>query len=290
MSMDSTAIEEQRPPVPDVEKFVRYTHLDKSYGYLPGMREAQPTLFGLSPESYQAARERFARAAREAAETLLAGADETTAIDRWTVAGPSTVLVVGDSLTDDLQSWVEILRAALGLRRPDHAVRLINGGLSAHTSAMILRSWPATLAAVKPDVVVCALGGNDVTRVGPGARKTQVSIDESLANLSELRRIAKTLVSPRWIWVTPASVDEDRVAGFPPFRFGHSSWANTDVRLLVDGMRGLGGPLIDLTTVFGIPAAPDLVGDDGVHPTLAGQLAIARAAVAPLARACERRQ
>lgn len=283
MSGGSTAAEQRRPPLVDVDRLVQYTHLDKSYGYLPGMRDAQASIFGLAPEDYQAVRERFATAAREGARDLLADPDNAAALDRWAAAGPSTVLVAGDSLTDDLQSWTEILRAALDLRRPGHAVRVVNGGLSAHTSAMILRSWPATLAAVRPDVVVCALGGNDVTRVGPGARKTQVSLDESLANLGELRRIARALVSPHWIWVTPASVDEERVASFAAFRFGHSSWANADVRLLADGMRGLGGPLIDLTAVLGVPALPGLVGDDGVHPTLAGQTAIAGAVLDALA-------
>ncbi|MFF5989926.1 SGNH/GDSL hydrolase family protein [Prauserella flavalba] len=267
----------------DGTRFVQYMHLEKSYGYLPGMRAAQAAIFGLSQQEYEAERERFAAAAREGATELMADPASAAAIDRWAAGGEATVLVAGDSLTDDLQSWAEILRAALDLRRPGHGVRLVNGGLSAHTTAMILRSWPATLTAVKPDVVVCALGGNDVARVGPAARKTQVSLAESLANLAELRRIARVLASPRWIWVTPAPVDEARVSAFPPFRFGHSSWANADVRALADGIRDLGGPLVDLTAVLGTPAAPDLVGDDGVHPTLAGQVAIARAALAVLA-------
>ncbi|MET8798023.1 GDSL-type esterase/lipase family protein [Nocardia sp. NPDC004568] len=280
----SPAVTGERSPAGAASRFLQYTHLDKMYGYLPGMHAAQPAIFGLDPAEYQALREGFAAAARAGAQQLLTDTEAAARVDRWSAAGPSTVLVAGDSLTDDLQSWVEILRAALDLRSSGHTVQLVNHGLSAHTTAMIARSWPATLTVTKPDVVVCALGGNDVTRVGPDPRKTQVSPAESLANLAELRRIAQTLVSPHWIWVTPAPVDEVRAGAFPAFRFGQSSWANSDVQQLSEGIHALGGPVVDLTTVLGVPAAPELVGEDGVHPTLAGQIEIARAVLGPLAQ------
>jgi hypothetical protein len=74
---------------------------------------------------------------------------------------------VGDSITDDLQRWAEMLTHILRLRRPELGVRIVNHGLLPHTTAMVLRRWPATVGATRPDRVLCALGGNDVTRVGP---------------------------------------------------------------------------------------------------------------------------
>lgn len=222
--------------------WLQYTHLEKLYGYLPGMAETQPAIFGLP-----------------------LGPDQS-------------VLAVGDSATDDLQSWAEILRHLLDLRRPGDRVRVVNGGLSAHTTAMVLRRWPAALAQ-RPDWVVCLPGGNDVTRVGPAPAKPQLGLAESIANLVELRRIATQLTSARWVWMTPTPVREDRVAEFPAFRHGQSTWRNADLLALAEAVGRFGEPVVDLVAAFGTPPDSDLLGPDGVHPTLAGQAAIVTALV-----------
>ncbi len=153
----------------------------------------------------------------------------------------------------------------------------MNGGLSAHTTAMVLRRWPATLTQHRPDWILCALGGNDVTRVGPEPTKTQVSLEETIANLLQLRQIATARTNASWVWITPAPVREDRVAEFPAFRYGESSWRNTDILALTDRMRQLEDPVVDLAAALGVPAAPDLQGPDGVHVTITGQATITTA-------------
>lgn len=261
--------------------WLQYTHLTKLYGYLPGMAEAQPAIFGLDPDEYTKITEGFAAAADGVAESLLDDAEFAAKIDALPFQPGQTVLAVGDSITDDSQSWLEILRGLLQRRQPD--ITVINGGLSAHTTTMILRRWPASLAA-KPDWILCLLGGNDLTRVGPDPIKTQVSLDESLANLSELRRIAAARTEAEWVWLTPVPVDEQRIAAYPPFRFGESTWRNDDLIALAQAIMKRPEPVVDLTEVFGVPAAPDLQGPDGVHPSLAGQTAIVRALVDRLTR------
>lgn len=263
-----------------IEQWVQFTHLEKLYGYLPGMAAAQPAIFGLDPESYTKIIEGFAAAARGAAEELLADDEFAAAVDALPFRAGQTVYAVGDSLTDDSQSWAEILRFLLELRKPD--VTVINGGLSAHTTAMVQRRWPATLTAAKPDWVLCLLGGNDVTRVGPDAAKTQVSLAESMINLAELRRIAELKGVAEWVWLTPVPVVPDRVATNPGFRFGESTWDNADLVAFAEAMHDLPGPLVDLTEVFGVPGDPDLQGPDGVHVSLAGHQAIVRALITTL--------
>jgi len=268
---------------PAARMWLRYTHLDKVYGYLPGMTDALPAIFGLDRAEYAALTAGFDTEARQAAQQLYADDDVATRLDALPFRPGQTVLAMGDSITDDLQSWAEILRHLLDLHRPGHGVRVVNGGLSAHTTAMMLRRWPATLRAAKPDWIVCALGGNDVTRVGPEPNKPQVSLAESVANLSELRRIAAR-TGAAWIWITPAPVDEARVARFPAFEMGESTWRNADVEALADAIRNFDEPVVDLATVFGIPADESLQGPDGVHPSIAGQAAITRALVTCLTR------
>lgn len=265
---------------------VQYVHLEKLYGHLPGLQLHLPAIFGLDAQEYETARRGFDEDARHAAQELLdgpGGAEIERLVEDLPFAPGQRVMAVGDSLTDDLRSWAEILRHQLTIVRPHDRVEVVNAGLSAHTTAMVLRRWPAMLGAA-PDWVICALGGNDVTRVGPRATKTQVSLEESMANLQELRRIARERCDPSWLWLTPAPVVPERVAAFPGFQIGQSTWDNTDIAALAAAMRSsMSDPVVDLVETFGVPVRDGLQGPDGVHPTLLGQQRIVRAVLHALA-------
>lgn len=253
-----------------IDTWVRYTHLDKVYGYLPGIRRAAPAILGLDADEYGDRRSRLAARAREAARELIGEPEFATAAARLPFRSGQTVLALGDSVTDDLLSWFEILGHVLA----GSGVRWINAGRSAHTTAMILRTWPGLLAGTRPDWVLCCLGGNDVTRLGTPPGKCQVSTAESVANLAELRRIGAQV--PSWCWLSPVRVDEERVAASPTFGYGRSSWANADVDALTEAMCALSGPLVDLSE-GDVDLEPD-----GVHPSLPGQQQIVRRVVAVL--------
>lgn len=255
---------------------LQYLHLEKLYGWLPGLTDSLPSAFGVTAAEYGAVRARFDAAARDAAEDLLTDADFARRVTSLPFAPGSRVLALGDSITDDLQSWAEILRHTLTFARPADRITVVNAGLSAHTTAMVLRRLPSLLQPV-PDWIVCGLGGNDVTRIAAG--KLQVSTAESVANLRALHTICRTA---RWAWLTPVPVDEVRLRAHVPFRYGASSWSNDDIVALADAIRGFDEPVVDLVSAFGVPADPDLQGADGVHPTLAGQQRITRALIETL--------
>lgn len=268
------------PYAPQAVAQLQYVHLEKLYGHLPGLTESLPAIFGVSPEEYTAIRERFDTLTRTAAQDLLADSGFADRVARLPFPHGARILAVGDSITDDLQSWAEILRHVLAIARPDEDLTVINAGLSAHTTAMILRRWPSLLNPA-PDWIICGLGGNDVTRVADG--KPQVTLAESIENLRGLRRIAADRTEAHWVWFTPVPVDEHRAAANPGFRYGASSWRNTDITALADAVRAFSDPVVDLVDVFGVPAHPDLQGPDGVHPSLAGQRRIVTALVDALA-------
>jgi len=188
------------------------------------------------------------------------------------------VLALGDSFTDDLQSWFEILRHLFERRRASDAVRFVNAGISGYTTAMALRRLVPTIAS-QPHWIICLLGGNDVTRVAPDPNKPSVSLDETGRNLAAIRRIAATHTAARWVWITPPTFDEARVASFEPFKYGQSDWRNADVVAVGDFIRSQPDVVVDIQSVFGVPADPHLQGPDGVHPALSGQQAIARVLV-----------
>jgi lysophospholipase L1-like esterase len=260
-----------------IEKLVQYTHLEKLYGYLPGMdEELLAQLFGLGLEEYREVKGRFDANARGAALELLGEPGFAARVDRLPFREGETVVGVGDSITDDLQSWLEIVRHLLEERRPEDGIRVVNAGLSAHTTAMVLRRFIPNVVALKPDWIFCLLGGNDATRVGPEPNKPQVSPEETVKNLEAMRHLARTQTEAGWVWITPPTYDEERASSFPPFQMGQSVFLNDDIVAIGDFVREQEGTVVDIQEVFGIPADPELQGPDGVHPSLAGQKAIAR--------------
>jgi lysophospholipase L1-like esterase len=268
---------------PMIENWVQFMHIEKLYGYLPGMDEAlMARLFGLDLEGYREVKGRFDANTRKAARELLEDPAFAEHVDRLPFRAGDTVIGIGDSLTDDLQSWLEIVRHLLEERRPRDEIRIVNAGLSAHTTAMVLRRFVPNVVAREPDWIVCLLGGGDATRVGPEPNKTQVSLEETAKNLEAMRRIAQTQTEANWVWITPPTFDEERAAAYPPFRMGQSHWRNEDVLAIGDFIRKQKEPVVDLQAVFGTPADPELQGPDGVHPSLAGQKAIARVFVETL--------
>jgi acyl-CoA thioesterase I len=263
-----------------IETWVQYTHLEKLYGYLPGMDEALlARLFGLDPEEYRGVKGRFDANARDAALELLEDASFAERVDRLPFRAGETVVGVGDSITDDLQSWLEIVRHLLEQRRPQDGIRVVNAGLSAHTTAMVLRRFIPGVVSLKPDWIFCLLGGNDATRTGPEPNKPQVGIEETAKNLEAMRHLARTQTAAEWVWITPPTYDEERASSFPPFKMGQSAFLNEDVIAIGDFVREQEEPVVDIQAVFGLPADPELQGSDGVHPSLAGQKTIARAFV-----------
>ena len=263
-----------------IETWVQYTHLEKLYGYLPGMDEELPArLFGLDPEEYREIRSRFDANAREAAGELLEDAAFAGSVDRLPFREGDTVVGVGDSITDDLQSWLEIVRHLLDERRPEDGIRVVNRGLSAHTTAMVLRRFVADVVSLEPDWVICLLGGNNATRVGPEPNKSQIGPEETARNFEVMRRIVREQTEAQWVWIAPPTYDEERAAAFPPFKIGQSVFLNRDVVAIGEYIGRQEEPVVDIQAVFGLPADPELQGPDGVHPSLAGQMAIARAFV-----------
>jgi lysophospholipase L1-like esterase len=259
------------------EMFVRFTHLDKEYEYLPGMSaEVMATLLGLDFATYQDLRAQLDAGARRAAEDLLTDKDFAAQVDRLPFSEGQTVIGIGDSLTDDLQGWLEILRHLLEIR--GNAPKILNLGKAAYTSALTLRRTAPQLRFLRPDWTFCLLGSADMSRTG-GALQT--SIDETVRLLRAVRDIGG---ETSWVWLTPPPVDETRVAAFTPFGRGLASWHNDDLSTLSERIRAFPEPVVDLQDVFGLPPKPEFLGPDGVHPTLDGQQATARAFVSEMQR------
>jgi acyl-CoA thioesterase I len=68
---------------PMIENLVQFTHLEKTYSYLPGMSEVTvAALFGLDEVTYREIKDRFDENAREAAQELLEDPSLAERVDR----------------------------------------------------------------------------------------------------------------------------------------------------------------------------------------------------------------
>lgn len=263
---------------------VEFIHPEKVFFYLPGLQDdaAVARLYGLDVDQYRSIRGHFDAVTRQAAEELLADADLAARVDRLPFGSQATLVGVGDSFTDDLQSWLEILRHVLALRRSQDQIQIVNAAVSARTSTDVLHYIMPALG-LRPDWIFCLVGGNDAKRIGPEPTKTLVSLAETRENLDSLRRLAASQTEAEWVWITPGTVDETRIAAFPGFQQGQSTWRNADLLALGDQIRGKPDHVVDIQLRFGNPPDPDLLGPDGLHPSLAGHKVIARAVIEHLA-------
>jgi acyl-CoA thioesterase-1 len=204
-----------------------------------------------------------------AIEAELAAEVRAAARDLPSVAAvPSgTFVALGDSITDDVQSWAELLRHCL-----DPEVTVINAGISGDTTADALARLYGVVS-LRPSLVVAMLGTNDCQRHGPGGAQL-VPPEESLRHAREITTWLEA-VGTRVIWLTPPPVDEAALAA--AVRPRPLEVRATDVERVSDALLTSGLEVVDtaLTTADLLP--------DGLHPSLSGQVKIARALLRHLA-------
>jgi lysophospholipase L1-like esterase len=272
----------QATPAPEMAAtFVRFVHFDKFLGSFGVTLEEEQlaALYGVDVQTYRDILAQFDAATRQAAEELLEDSDFAARVDQLPLAPGETVVAFGDSITDDRQSWAEILRHLLALRRADDQIAVVNQGISGDTTAAALRRLVPILL-TQPAWIVCMLGTNDVMRNGKQATKTLVSLEETALNLAELRHLAATeSATTEWAWITAPPCDDELIAASPFWAAAEIGMRNDDLVAIADVLRDEPDPVVDLITLFGQPPASGLLMEDGVHPTLAGQQAIVRALV-----------
>ena len=269
---------------------LQFIHFEKLLGDYPGVTDQNiAAIFGLDAARYRDIRNGFSENARTTAETLLAGPGFADLVDQLPFTAKSTIVAVGDSVTDDDQSWLEILRHLISIRRPDDQIRIINAGVSGDTTTHAI-SRCSELTQLRPDWVLFMIGLNDARKHGIKPGKTLVSLEETGKNLHELRRFAVAQTTAELVWMTPPTVIEQQVLEYWLFKTLQTCWINDDVSAVAELIRQLPDRIIDVHSVFGLPPNSELLLDDGLHPSLQGQKTIVTALVETLAHGSRRTQ
>jgi lysophospholipase L1-like esterase len=266
----------------EIEEAVQYHHPEKTLARLPTRPEIREEMlaqfFRTDALTYKEIKAAFVERARRCARELLQDARFVDLVDRLPFEGGTTVVGLGDSITDDYQSWFEILRYLVEERRPRDNIRFVNAGISGDTTSRLLGRFLDVLDE-DPAWILILIGTNDVPFLREPPTKTLVSPEETGKNLHALHDLAKAGNDIDLLWMTPPPVIEDRIIEETPLT--DPTWRNADLAEVAKRVCQVAGeaPLVDLWELFGEPAKTELLLPDGLHPSLAGQKAIAAALV-----------
>jgi hypothetical protein len=120
---------------------LQFLNIEKQFPLLPGISntEAVANIFGLEESELNKLRDTFKQNAKEAALELLKDDDVTDWIDQLPFKPNDTIVALGDSSTDDLQSWFRIFSEILNITVPEADFTFINAGHANNTSSEALR-------------------------------------------------------------------------------------------------------------------------------------------------------
>lgn len=249
---------------------LQFSHPEKSLG-LPGVEPSTiAPLYGLSKEDYENKRQIFMRNAHRAALDLLDNQTLRERAETLPFQAGQVVVGLGDSITDDLQSWLEILQHLYTALRPDSPVRFVNAGVSGDTTADMISRF---LEVVKedPDWILCMPGTNDARRHGLDPTKTLVSSEETQKNLQMIAHYARKQTRAQLVWMTPATVIPEKIATHFLLSEFQVMWDPADLKAIAEILCSRPEPVVDLQQAFGHPVDPRFLLPDGLHPSLAGQ-------------------
>ena len=273
-AQQKTNLKMETKKVAYADKIMLHMHPEKFLTFLPELNDEQIAhLYGMNLEEYQSVKKVYDEQAKNTALEILTDKDLATKIDKLPFKKNQTVLVIGESTADALNSWVHILQHLLNQRRPQDSIHIINNAISGQTTTEALCKITAQTR-YNPDWVFCHLGTNDCMRYGNGVNKTTVSIEETMLNLKTIKSIISSQTKAHLVWLTPLRIDEKKVENFPPFQAIQVSLKNSDLIEIGKRLKTETNTVIDFIAEFGNPVSAEFVQYDGIRLTIEGQKTI----------------
>lgn len=262
---------------------LQFLNLEKKYPLLPGIQntEAMANLMGLELEELVSMRNRFEENARQAAEELLTDKDVVEWLEDVPFEPDDTIVVIGDSITDDLQGWFSILEHVLELAIPEANFKMINSGLSYDTSTDVIKRLNRDMMDHQPDWVMVALGTFDVQRLHIAPQRTLISLADFWENLSLIESAIEEVTENPPIWITPPAVITQLMQKVELFNFTLEERDLAEVREVITSKKGY---IVDPTgkrmgeDEDGNPQAWNYLAD-GVHPSISGHVNTVKALI-----------
>ena len=254
----------------ELKEILQLNHPEKFLAFFPGMNEkCAADIYGLDFEVYRGIKAEFRNNAKLAADELLQDINFVTCVKKLPFKKGDVILGFGDSITDDYQSWFEILKYILQQVYGIDTFKFVNAGFSGDTSLQLIKRFVGVVSE-KPDWIICMVGTNDAIRNKMLPDRTNISFEETTKNLDYLRKLAKEKTNAEWIWITPPNVNSETIDASPITELLQNTWNKEDIRIIAEYMKSRREPVIDLWEVFGDPVNDELLLNDGLHPSIKG--------------------
>ena len=272
-------------PVDVASMAVRFFHFEKTPVALRAGLDAEQfatqsaSLAGVTVQAAAQMRAEMATTVADAAAELAGRPAVRSAMAEVPFARGDVIVALGDSITDDLLSWAYQLERVLDLLRPDLALRVVNHGITGHTTQEAISRFDL-VAAARPAWIIQLLGTNDARRHG-SARLTTTSLDETKRNLGVIRRFVETDTHAQLIVMTPPPADQAAIERWAPFHEQQITWLAEDIDGVAALVRDSPGQVVDIHGLLSASASQLLL-PDGLHPNLLGQQQIAEAVLLAL--------
>lgn len=251
---------------------LQFTNLEKRFPLFPGSSnsKANALFMGLNEKLYLEYIHEFDENAKKAALELLKEETIKSQLAELPFRKGDTVLVLGDSITDDRQGWFEIFGHVMDITASSQNISLINAAISGNTSFHALDRLDTDVLAREPEWVIIALGSNDCIRKNYAANRPLVSLTEFWENINTIEQALREITDNPVIWMTPPPVIEELMDDNPSF---NGFIEEKDLKRYREVISGKSGYIIDPAGGrMGRPPKAWNYLSDGFHPSLAGHL------------------
>lgn len=267
-----------------LEKYLlQFLNIEKRFPLLPGISntEAVAHLFGLEESELTTLRDMYAANAKEAALELLKDDEVIEWIDKLPFSSNETIIALGDSSTDDLQSWFQIFSELISIAVPDTEFRFINAGQASDTSSEALRRLHRDVLSYDPDWVIVSLGMFDASRLSIAPKRTLLPLAETWENLSTIEDAIKEVTENPVIWISPPPIIPGLLDKMELFDFDIEDKDLDQIRQIITGKTGY---IVDPKGKrMGSPPEAWYYLSDGINPSLSGHVNTTRALLYTLA-------
>lgn len=254
-----------------LEKYlIQFLNIEKQFPLLPGIgnEEAMAGLLGIGQKELTKLRDLFRENAKQAALELLENDEINELIDSLPFEDGDTIIAVGDSITDDLQGWFNILSQMLEISKPDLNFSFINSGVSYNTSSDALRRLHRDVLSHIPEWVIVALGTFDAIRLNIAPDRTLLPLSETWENLNTIASAIHQVTDNPVIWISPPPVIPGLLDEMELFDFDITEKDLFSIREIIAGKEGY---IVDPAgRRMGNPPEAWYYLSDGINPSLSG--------------------
>lgn len=268
------------------EQFIRYTRIDRwplleRFPVPESLQiEMLAAMTGAPANAVRATVAAMTATVQRDASKLMADSAFRAAIDAIPLASGDRLVAIGDSVTADRLGWFELLKASIELAGQP-SVEILNLGLSGDTTADVLERLDV-VETVRPTWVLVMLGTNDTRYHGSRHTYRMVALAETERNIRALMEFVTGDLAADITLMSPPPGDQERISSF--FHDSPVTWRAAELDAVAALIRRLDPACVDVNQSMRATALADLLGPDGVHPTVAGQRHIARFAATRLSQ------